>query len=67
VVREDGEGPSAETVLAGFDGRLARYKHPKSVVFAEVLPRNALGKIQLDKVRKMAEDALGTDSEKQRA
>ena len=67
VVPQEQGKISAETVLKGFDGHLARYKHPKSVVFVEALPRNALGKIQLDKVRKMAEDALGKDSKKQRA
>lgn len=32
-------------VIAFCDGRLARYKIPKSVVFAESLPRNAMGKV----------------------
>jgi fatty-acyl-CoA synthase len=36
---------TAEEVLAHCDGRLARYKIPKAVVFAQVLPRNAMGKV----------------------
>lgn len=36
----------AKTVLAAFQGRLARYKHPQEVVFVEQLPRNAMGKVQ---------------------
>jgi fatty-acyl-CoA synthase len=36
---------TAEAVLAFCEGRLARYKIPKSVVFAEILPRNAMGKV----------------------
>jgi len=32
-------------LLAALDGRLARYKIPKSVAFADALPRNASGKI----------------------
>ncbi|WP_245566183.1 class I adenylate-forming enzyme family protein [Stappia stellulata] len=51
-------GCDQATLLPQFAGRLARYKHPKAVVCVPALPRNALGKIQLDKVRKMAEDAL---------
>lgn len=34
-----------EIVLAFLDGKLAHYKIPKRVVFAEVLPRNAMGKV----------------------
>ena len=40
-----------EAVLAHFDGRLARFKHPKDVLFVEALPRNALGKIVAADVR----------------
>ncbi|HZC76945.1 MAG TPA: hypothetical protein VE258_04315, partial [Ktedonobacterales bacterium] len=36
---------TAEEVLAFCDGRLARYKIPKAVVFAPALPRNAMGKV----------------------
>jgi fatty-acyl-CoA synthase len=36
---------TAEDVLAYCDGKLARYKIPKSVFFADVLPRNAMGKV----------------------
>lgn len=38
-------GLDAATVLAFCDGQLARYKIPKRVVFAESLPRNAMGKV----------------------
>jgi fatty-acyl-CoA synthase len=36
---------SAEEVLAYLDGKLARFKLPRRVEFAEVLPRNAMGKV----------------------
>ncbi len=36
---------SPEAVLAFCDGKLARYKLPRRVVFAEILPRNAMGKV----------------------
>jgi fatty-acyl-CoA synthase len=42
----------AET-LAIFDGKLARFKHPKRVVFIAALPRNAMGKSQKFRLRDM--------------
>lgn len=45
VVLRPGHQVQPEELLAWCEGRLARYKIPKSVVFAEALPRNALGKI----------------------
>lgn len=36
---------TAEDVLAFCAGRLARYKIPRSVVFTDILPRNAMGKV----------------------
>lgn len=40
-------------VAAAFEGRLARYKHPKDVFIVEALPRNAMGKVVLDTVREL--------------
>ena len=34
-----------EQILALFHDRLARYKHPRRIVFLERLPRNAMGKV----------------------
>jgi fatty-acyl-CoA synthase len=36
-----------------FQGKLARYKHPKDVVFVDALPRNAMGKVVATEVRRM--------------
>lgn len=38
-------GLDAAAVIAFCDGKLARYKIPKRVVFADELPRNAMGKV----------------------
>ena len=38
-------------VLRHFEGRLARFKHPRAVLRVAALPRTALGKVQLDTVR----------------
>ena len=40
-------------VLALFRDRIARYKHPRRVVLVDQLPRNALGKVQKDEVRRL--------------
>ncbi len=45
VALKPGASASADELLAWCEGRLARYKIPRSVVFVEALPRNTLGKI----------------------
>jgi fatty-acyl-CoA synthase len=42
----------AADVLRALDGKLARYKIPKSVVFAVELPRNASGKVVREEVKR---------------
>ena len=42
-------------LLAMLDGSLARYKHPRRVIFVDALPRNAMGKVRADAVRAMAQ------------
>jgi len=46
VVAREGASPSAESVLAVCAERLARYKVPKEVVFADTLPYSPYGKVQ---------------------
>ena len=46
VVRSAGSALDEAGVLAAFDDRLARFKHPKRIVFVEALPKNAMGKVQ---------------------
>jgi len=41
-----------ERVLGLFDGRLARFKHPKDLLVVDTLPRNALGKVLKDELRR---------------
>ncbi len=45
VPRETG-AMNRETVLALFGSRIARFKHPKDVLFLDGLPRNVMGKVQ---------------------
>ena len=44
---------SASEVLGVFEGRVARYKIPKHVVFVETLPRTALGKVNTAALRQL--------------
>jgi fatty-acyl-CoA synthase len=46
-------GVSREAVLQHFDGRLARFKHPRDVVFLAELPKNAMGKVRLDELARI--------------
>ena len=51
VVLRPGESASEADILGFLDGRLARYKIPKSVRFATGLPRTATGKILKKQLR----------------
>ncbi len=57
IVPKDGRRPTAEKILKLFEGRLARYKHPKDVVFVEALPKTALGKIRKEELRQLVQHA----------
>jgi fatty-acyl-CoA synthase len=50
-----GEGFDPAAVLRHFEGRLARFKHPRAVVAVPALPRTALGKVQLAELRSLAQ------------
>jgi fatty-acyl-CoA synthase len=51
VVLKPGCRMTEAEALALFQGRIARYKHPREVRFLERLPRSALGKVQKEAVR----------------
>ncbi|KMW60672.1 O-succinylbenzoic acid--CoA ligase [Candidatus Rhodobacter oscarellae] len=44
-----------EALMTALRQGLARYKHPKDVVFVDALPRNAMGKVVTDQVRALAQ------------
>ena len=44
VVPSPGAEIATGDFLARFEGRLARFKHPKDVLFLDALPKNAMGK-----------------------
>ena len=47
------KGLTTADILEPLKGQLARYKHPKSVVFVDALPRNAMGKIVAADVKQL--------------
>jgi fatty-acyl-CoA synthase len=51
VVKRPGSALDEAAVLRLLEDRLARFKHPRRVVFADSLPRTALGKIQKERLR----------------
>lgn len=54
VVPRAGSTLTERDVLGALEGRVARYKHPRAVLFVERLPRTALGKVQKADVREIA-------------
>jgi malonyl-CoA/methylmalonyl-CoA synthetase len=57
VIVADPEHVTAEQVAARLADRLARFKHPKSLIFADALPRNAMGKVEKKRLRQIYGDA----------
>ena len=51
VVPVQGHAVDESGVLAALEGRLARYKQPKRVMFVDELPRNTMGKVQKNVLR----------------
>jgi malonyl-CoA/methylmalonyl-CoA synthetase len=51
VVKAPGAELDEAAILAALDGRLAKFKLPKRVLFVEDLPRNTMGKVQKNVLR----------------
>ncbi|TPI57280.1 malonyl-CoA synthase [Mesorhizobium sp. B3-1-7] len=56
VVRKPGSAISAADIAGAIAGRLAKYKHPKQVIFVDELPRNTMGKVQKNILREAYKD-----------
>jgi acyl-CoA synthetase (AMP-forming)/AMP-acid ligase II len=54
----EGETPSEADVLAIFEGKIAKWQIPDCVVFTDVLPRNATGKVLKRNLRDEFGDVL---------
>lgn len=56
----DGAKPMTEEhVLKALEGRLARFKQPKRILFVPNLPRNAMGKVEKNLLRQTYRDLYG--------
>ena len=51
-----GSSLTEAAVLATLEGRLARFKQPKRVIFVADLPRNTMGKVQKAALRETYKD-----------
>jgi malonyl-CoA/methylmalonyl-CoA synthetase len=51
VIAKPGAALTEAGIMAALQGRLAKFKLPKRVLFAEAFPRNALGKVQKNVLR----------------
>jgi fatty-acyl-CoA synthase len=56
AVPNEGASPSAEELLGFFEGKIASWQVPDAVVFKDVLPRNATGKV----LKRNLRDEFGT-------
>jgi acyl-CoA synthetase (AMP-forming)/AMP-acid ligase II len=57
IVKKKDSGIDEAGVLALFKDRLAKFKHPRRVMFVDSLPRNAMGKVQRVDLKKLVADA----------
>ncbi len=56
VVRQKGADIDEAAVHKALEGRLAKFKQPKRVLFVDDLPRNAMGKVQKNVLRETWKD-----------
>ena len=58
VVLKPGSTLPETELMKLFESRLARYKHPRRIVFLDELPKNALGKVQKLELRRLIDPQL---------
>ncbi|WP_448951871.1 malonate--CoA ligase [Labrys neptuniae] len=59
VVRKPGASVEEDTILRTLEGRLAKFKQPKRVLFVDELPRNTMGKVQKNLLQAAYKDLYG--------
>ena len=60
VVTQTGVSLEAAEIIAPLQQRLAKFKCPKTVFFVDALPRNTMGKVQKNELRKTYERTFQT-------
>lgn len=58
VIVPDGEAPAESALLAALSNQLARFKQPRHFCFMDELPRNAMGKVEKQRLREQLRDVL---------
>ena len=58
AVAAEGQSPSEDDILTIFEGKIAKWQIPDKVVFTDVLPRNATGKVLKRNLRDQFGDVL---------
>jgi malonyl-CoA/methylmalonyl-CoA synthetase len=58
IIGDDSIQLSEKLIIDGIKVKLAKYKHPKAIIFAKELPRNTMGKVQKNLLRKKFNDYL---------
>jgi malonyl-CoA/methylmalonyl-CoA synthetase len=59
VVRAKGAAIDEKQIAAALEGKLAKFKQPKKIFFADDLPRNTMGKVQKNVLRDMYKTIYG--------
>ncbi len=63
VVCEKGAKLDETAIIGRLEGRLAKFKQPKRVIFVDDLPRNAMGKVQKNLLRDSYQDLYAKKDE----
>ena len=58
AVKAAGREPDEKSLLAFYEGKIAKWQIPDKVVFTDAIPRNATGKILKNRLREMFGDCL---------
>lgn len=59
VVREKNDVPDKAGIMAIVAEKLAKFKQPKAIIFADELPRNTMGKVQKNALRDLHHKLFG--------
>ena len=51
IVTESGISLNQDSIIDSLQNRIARFKHPKQIIFIDELPRNSMGKVQKNVLR----------------
>ena len=58
IVADEGAAPDEPMLLAALGDRLARFKQPRRLFLVDALPRNAMGKVEKQRLRRRYWDAF---------